>query len=74
MELLKPGGVLVYSTCTITMDENEKQVEWALRKFPCLKLDAQVSLNLFVFNGFFFYWLDTIILGWSIYILGGHIS
>ena len=32
----------MYSTCTITMEENEKQVEWALRKFPCLKLVAQV--------------------------------
>ena len=53
MELLKPGGVLVYSTCTITMEENEKQVEWALRKFPCLKLDAQVSLKLLYFNAFF---------------------
>jgi 16S rRNA (cytosine967-C5)-methyltransferase len=24
---LKPGGVLVYSTCTLTRDENERNVE-----------------------------------------------
>jgi len=37
------GGVLVYSTCTITPQENEEQVAWALKSFPCLKLARQVS-------------------------------
>ena len=32
-QLLKPQGVLVYSTCTITLDENENLVKWALEKF-----------------------------------------
>ena len=41
--LLKEGGVLVYSTCTITPQENEQQVAWALRSFPCLRLEKQVS-------------------------------
>ncbi|XP_037939833.1 tRNA (cytosine(72)-C(5))-methyltransferase NSUN6 [Teleopsis dalmanni] len=36
--LLKPNGVLVYSTCTITEDENECIVAWALKKFPQLRL------------------------------------
>ena len=40
--LLKYGGVLVYSTCTITVEENESIVAWALRRFPDLKLEAQV--------------------------------
>lgn len=31
--LLKPGGVLVYSTCTIAAAENEHLVAWALEKF-----------------------------------------
>ena len=44
--LLKDGGVLVYSTCTITPQENEQQVAWALKSFPCLKLARQVSENL----------------------------
>ncbi|KAL9971447.1 hypothetical protein ACROYT_G023969 [Oculina patagonica] len=39
--LLKEGGVLVYSTCTITPQENEEQVAWALRSFPCLRLAKQ---------------------------------
>ncbi|CAG5896211.1 unnamed protein product [Menidia menidia] len=39
--LLKKGGVLVYSTCTVTLGENEEQVAWALRTFPCLSLQPQ---------------------------------
>ncbi|MBF0512249.1 MAG: RsmB/NOP family class I SAM-dependent RNA methyltransferase [Candidatus Omnitrophica bacterium] len=30
--LLKPGGVLVYSTCTFAPEENEEVVDWFLRK------------------------------------------
>ncbi|XP_063777620.1 tRNA (cytosine(72)-C(5))-methyltransferase NSUN6 isoform X2 [Pseudophryne corroboree] len=41
VELLLPGGTLVYSTCTITLSENEEQVAWALSTFPCLQLQAQ---------------------------------
>ncbi|XP_006907059.1 putative methyltransferase NSUN6 [Pteropus alecto] len=41
VKLLKPGGVLVYSTCTITLAENEEQVAWALTEFPCLQLQPQ---------------------------------
>jgi NOL1/NOP2/sun family putative RNA methylase len=31
---LKPGGVLVYSTCTLNLEENEKTVQWALDNLP----------------------------------------
>ncbi len=31
---VKPGGVILYSTCTIHKEENEKQVEWMCREFP----------------------------------------
>lgn len=31
---LKPGGVLVYSTCTLNLEENERLVQWALESFP----------------------------------------
>ncbi|XP_078394511.1 tRNA (cytosine(72)-C(5))-methyltransferase NSUN6 isoform X1 [Cetorhinus maximus] len=41
VNLLKPGGILVYSTCTITLAENEEQVAWALDSFPCLHLQSQ---------------------------------
>jgi 16S rRNA (cytosine1407-C5)-methyltransferase len=30
--LLKPGGVMVYSTCTFAPEENEEVVDWFLRK------------------------------------------
>ncbi|CAG9765466.1 unnamed protein product [Ceutorhynchus assimilis] len=36
--LLKPQGTLVYSTCTITLAENEGLVAWALRSFQDLSL------------------------------------
>ncbi|KAI5104101.1 putative methyltransferase NSUN6 isoform X1 [Silurus meridionalis] len=41
VQLMKKGGVLVYSTCTVTLAENEEQVAWALKTFPCLTLEPQ---------------------------------
>lgn len=31
---VKPGGTLVYSTCTITKEENDLQVDWILENLP----------------------------------------
>ncbi|XP_034105373.1 tRNA (cytosine(72)-C(5))-methyltransferase NSUN6 [Drosophila albomicans] len=46
VSLLRPGGVLVYSTCTVTEAECEQLVAWALRKFPQIRLvDAQPKLG-----------------------------
>jgi 16S rRNA (cytosine967-C5)-methyltransferase len=42
--LLKAGGVLVYSTCSIEPEENENVVNAILREFPFLKLAEQHSL------------------------------
>lgn len=41
VQLLRPGGCLVYSTCTLLTQENEEQVAWTLKTFPELKLVEQ---------------------------------
>uniref|UniRef100_V5HTK3 Putative trna and rrna cytosine-c5-methylase nucleolar protein nol1/nop2 n=2 Tax=Ixodes ricinus TaxID=34613 RepID=V5HTK3_IXORI len=41
VRLLKPGGTLVYSTCTLTTSENEAIVAWALARFSELRLVPQ---------------------------------
>jgi 16S rRNA (cytosine967-C5)-methyltransferase len=38
---LAPGGVLVYSTCTISPDENERQVASLLERRPELRLGSE---------------------------------
>jgi 16S rRNA (cytosine967-C5)-methyltransferase len=42
--LLKTGGVLVYSTCSIEPEENEEIVKAITQEFPFLKFVEQVSL------------------------------
>ena len=42
--LLKAGGALVYSTCSIEPDENEEVVTAIMREFPFLKFVEQMSL------------------------------
>jgi 16S rRNA (cytosine1407-C5)-methyltransferase len=42
---LKPGGTLVYSTCTLAPAENEKMIEWLITEFPQMK-PAEVSFPL----------------------------
>lgn len=45
MDLVKPGGILVYSTCTITLEENEQNVAWVLEKYPQMELVA-INVNI----------------------------
>ncbi|MFP4370226.1 MAG: 16S rRNA (cytosine(967)-C(5))-methyltransferase RsmB [Candidatus Kapaibacterium sp.] len=39
IKLIKPGGVLVYSTCTIEPEENTEMIKWILDSYPELTLD-----------------------------------
>lgn len=41
-KVLKPKGVLLYSTCTMTKEENEKQVEAFLKRHPEFTLDSNL--------------------------------
>ncbi|CAF0913817.1 unnamed protein product [Brachionus calyciflorus] len=52
VKLLKPGGFMVYSTCTITLEENEEQVSWLLSKHKKLKLVDQTPFNFAASSGF----------------------
>ncbi len=40
-DLLKPGGALVYSTCTITKEENEEVLDYACKKLKLKIVDQQ---------------------------------
>ncbi|XP_077509339.1 tRNA (cytosine(72)-C(5))-methyltransferase NSUN6 isoform X2 [Amblyomma americanum] len=41
VRLLKPGGLLLYSTCSLSTAENEATVAWALHRFPQICLVKQ---------------------------------
>ncbi len=42
--ILKPGGTIVYSTCTVTLEENEEVVEEVLEKEKCLEA-SKISIG-----------------------------
>ncbi len=38
VKLLKPGGRLLYTTCSLLPEENEENVKWLLNRYPELRL------------------------------------
>ena len=42
---VKPGGILVYSTCTIDRQENEENVAWFLERYPFRPVDIEGRLG-----------------------------
>lgn len=43
-EYVKPGGTLLYSTCTINPEENRENAEWFLKHFPFEKAEFEMTL------------------------------
>lgn len=41
---VKPGGLLLYSTCTLNREENENMAAWFLQQFPFMPKEPAASL------------------------------
>lgn len=41
---VKPGGILIYSTCTVNPEENEENAQWFLDHFPFAGVDIRPLL------------------------------
>lgn len=46
MSLLKPGGQLIYSTCTYNTQENEQQIKYLLEHYDCKLIPLQKSYGM----------------------------
>ncbi len=40
---LKPGGILIYSTCTFNLEENEENIRWITETFEAIPLDVPLQ-------------------------------
>ncbi|NVM55066.1 MAG: RsmB/NOP family class I SAM-dependent RNA methyltransferase [Candidatus Helarchaeota archaeon] len=45
VKYIKPGGVIVYSTCTLTTEENETNIKFLLDNFDCKIVDQPIFLG-----------------------------
>ncbi|MFD3156507.1 16S rRNA (cytosine(967)-C(5))-methyltransferase RsmB [Haloimpatiens sp. FM7330] len=43
---VKQNGILIYSTCTLNKDENEKNIEWFIKQHPKFKVESIYFGNL----------------------------
>lgn len=41
-EALKPGGIMIYSTCTFNRKENEENIAWLAEEYGCEEVDVAV--------------------------------
>lgn len=48
---LKPGGLLIYSTCTFNMHENEENLQWLVEKYNCGGVAIDVPVGWGVVTG-----------------------
>ncbi|MCR5068008.1 MAG: 16S rRNA (cytosine(967)-C(5))-methyltransferase RsmB [Erysipelotrichaceae bacterium] len=58
--MVKAGGTLLYSTCTLNKKENERQVENFLKEHPDFHLDAQKTVFPGDYDSDGFYWARLI--------------
>ncbi len=40
IQMLKPGGMMVYSTCTFSVEENEGMMDYILKKYPEMSMET----------------------------------
>lgn len=53
-QYVKPGGTLIYSTCTVHREENEGNMQWFLNKYPFeLKEQIQMLPGVDPWDGFY---------------------
>lgn len=45
LKILKPGGIIVYSTCSLEPEEDEKVIEFALNNFPVILEDIRLKIG-----------------------------
>ncbi|MCM1186691.1 MAG: 16S rRNA (cytosine(967)-C(5))-methyltransferase RsmB [Lachnoclostridium sp.] len=54
-QYVKPGGILLYSTCTVHRGENEDMVSWIVENFPFEKeVSVQILPGITESDGFFY--------------------
>lgn len=46
MKLLKPGGEMIYSTCTLAPEENEQVVDFLVKNFDVKVVDVKLGLKM----------------------------